>query len=65
MLVKYHGNGNVGSPLVALEYEEIKQTIDYKKTAQKLDFLSLFKTKSNRWRIGIVFIISGRRLTYQ
>lgn len=57
MLVKYHGGGDVSSPLVAQEYEEIRQTLEFEKTVQKTSFQALFSTRPNRWRIGITIAV--------
>ncbi|KAF8858395.1 general substrate transporter [Acephala macrosclerotiorum] len=52
MLIKWHGNGDPDSTVVALEYEEIAQTLAFEKTVQKTNFKALFMTKPNRWRMG-------------
>ncbi|GKT44504.1 lactose permease [Colletotrichum spaethianum] len=58
MLVKYHGNGDSESLVVKAEYDEIRQTLDHEKTVQKTDYISLFNTRPNRWRIGITIAVA-------
>ncbi|KAL3419550.1 sugar transporter [Phlyctema vagabunda] len=57
MLIKYHGGGDPDSQLVAMEFEEIRQTLEFEKTVQKQSFKALFNTKPNRWRIGITIAV--------
>ena len=53
MLIKWHGGGNPDSEVVALEYEEICQTLAFEKTVQTTDQKSMFATRPNRGRMGI------------
>lgn len=51
-LTKYHGGGDPDAPLVLLEMEEMRQSIE----ADRMDkrwwaYYELFKTKGNRWRM--------------
>ncbi|KAG8354340.1 hypothetical protein FVEN_g7620 [Fusarium venenatum] len=58
ILVKYHGDGDTRSPVVLIEYDEICQTLQYEKTVQKTDFAALYKTRSNRWRLGVTAAVA-------
>ncbi|RDW64055.1 hypothetical protein BP5796_10557 [Coleophoma crateriformis] len=58
MLIKYHGRGDPNSELVAIEFEEIRQTLEFEKTVQKQSFKALFATKPNRWRMGITIAVA-------
>lgn len=57
MLTKYHGNGDPNSELVSLEYEEIRQTLEFEKSVQKTEFKALVATKPNRRRLAIVVAV--------
>lgn len=59
ILVKYHGNGDEHSTVVALEYEEILRTLQHEKTVQKTDLKPLVGTRPNRWRLGITAAVAG------
>ena len=59
MLIKYHGGGDPYSALVAVEFEEIRQTLDFEKTVQKTEFKALVKGKPNRWRMGVCIAVGG------
>lgn len=54
VLTKLHAEGNPEDELVALEYEEIKETIAIEKEAEQTGWLELFKTKGNRHRLLIL-----------
>jgi Sugar (and other) transporter len=54
MLIKYHGNGDPNSSVVAIEFEEICQTLSYEKSVQKTEWKALVNTPANRWRLGVV-----------
>src|ERR1041384_6222754 len=58
ILVKYHGNGDPNSAIVALEYEEICQTLQHEKTVQNVNLKTLVKTRSNRWRLGVTAAVA-------
>lgn len=60
ILTKYHGNNDPNSAVVEIEYSEMCQTLEYEKTVQKTNFKALFKTKSNRWRLGVVAATSSK-----
>lgn len=60
VLVKYHGGGDPFSPLVAVEFEEIRQTLDFEKTVQKTEFKALVDGKPNRWRLGVCIAVGGK-----
>lgn len=60
MLVKYHGNGDPNSTLVAVEFEEIRQTLEFEKSVQKTEMKALVATKANRRRIGIAIAVGGK-----
>lgn len=59
VLTKYHGNGDPNSALVTIEYEEICETLEYEKSVQQTDVKTLFNTRPNRWRIGVVAAVAG------
>jgi hypothetical protein len=42
MSIKYHGGGDENSPLVAGEYEEIRQTLEYERTVQSVEWKALY-----------------------
>ncbi|KAM0326349.1 hypothetical protein ACHAQA_006951 [Verticillium albo-atrum] len=58
ILIKYHGNGDPNSTVVAIEYEEICQTLQYEKTVQTTDYKALIRTRSNRWRLGVTAAVA-------
>ncbi|KAM6506967.1 hypothetical protein FALCPG4_018779 [Fusarium falciforme] len=58
VLTKYHGNGDPNSALVSIEYEEICQTLNFEKTVQKTNWMSMFNTRPNRWRMGVVAAVA-------
>ena len=62
MLTKHHGNGDSDSDLVASEFEEIRQTLEFEKTTHKVEYKALFKTRPNRWRVGITISIARNQL---
>ncbi|ESW97668.1 hypothetical protein KL918_003043 [Ogataea parapolymorpha] len=53
ILKNYHGNGEE-TPLVALEFEEIKQVLRYEKE-NKIGWMTMLQTRGNRWRLWIIF----------
>ena len=59
ILVKYHANGDESSPIVDLEYTQIKEAIlqdaQWKRQSSYLDFI---RTKPNRRRLIIVTFCS-------
>lgn len=60
MMTKYHANGDPHSTIVALEYEEICQTLAHEKTVQKTNMRTLFSTRPNRWRMGVSIAVAGK-----
>ncbi|KAG5977250.1 hypothetical protein E4U55_006951 [Claviceps digitariae] len=54
VLVKYHGEGDALSPLVAFEYAEIQQVIAREKE-QNMTWRHLFSSGANLKRIGLCF----------
>lgn len=58
IIVKYHGGGDPTSPVAVLEYEEIVATLAFEKTQEKPTYRGLLATKGNRWRMGIILILS-------
>lgn len=63
MIIKYHGGGNANSPIVAREYEEIRQSLSHEKATQTVGFKALVATKPNRWRLGVVAATAGKYIT--
>jgi len=57
MLIKYHGNADPNSPVVAMEYEEICQTLAFEKTVQSTNFKACFASRPNRWRLGCAIAV--------
>jgi hypothetical protein len=50
-LTKYHGNGQEDNPVVALEWQEFKESIKLDASDKRwYDYSELFKTHSARWR---------------
>jgi hypothetical protein len=60
ILIKYHGGGDENSPLVAAEFEEIRQTLEYERSVQTVGWKALYGTKGNRWRIGVCLTLTGK-----
>ncbi|KZO90477.1 putative MFS lactose permease [Calocera viscosa TUFC12733] len=70
-LVKYHGNGNLDDPLVKLEFDEFKESIQTTGSDKRWwDYSDLYKTSNARWRtamaigMGITGNFSGNGLQY-
>ncbi|KAF8708412.1 General substrate transporter, partial [Rhizoctonia solani] len=70
-LVRYHGGGDVNSPLVELEWHEFKEGIEVDGADKRWwDYSALFKTRSARWRslmvllMGVFGQFSGNGLGY-
>ncbi|ORY28829.1 lactose permease [Naematelia encephala] len=58
-LVKYHGNGDVNSKLVALEIQEMRENIMLDGIDKRWwDYRPLFLTKNGRWRMAQVLMVS-------
>lgn len=55
VLSKYHAGGNIHDAIVQFEYQEIKQTIQMDRGADRASsYLDFFRTKGNRWRLAII-----------
>lgn len=55
VLAKYHAGGDVHDAVVQFEYQEIKQTIQMDRGADRVSsYLDFFRTKGNRWRLAII-----------
>jgi MFS family permease len=54
ILAKYHANGKMDDELVMWELREIEQSIKIEQEAKSTTFSTFFKTKGNRWRLGII-----------
>ncbi|KAL8292161.1 hypothetical protein RQP46_001627 [Phenoliferia psychrophenolica] len=70
-LVKYHGNGDVKSPIVDIEFAEFKEDIKIDASDKRWwDFAALFNSHSARWRtammvfMGVAGQFSGNGLGY-
>ena len=66
----YHADGNSDDPLVAFEFEEIRETLRLEFLAKKSSsYLDFFKTKGNRYRLLLIISLglfsqwSGNALT--
>lgn len=58
ILVKHHAGGDVDSPLVAFEFEEISKTIAIEREiTANVSYLDLFKTKGRRHRSFITITL--------
>ncbi|KAH9849895.1 general substrate transporter [Lenzites betulinus] len=59
ILVKYHGDGDPGSPIVALELEEMQQVISATGSDKRWwDFRALFNSRSARYRTFLIACIA-------
>ncbi|KLO11655.1 general substrate transporter [Schizopora paradoxa] len=57
-LIKYHGNGDPQNPLVKLQIEEFKDSIDQNGSDKRWwDFKALVSTHNARWRALMVFLM--------
>ncbi|KAH7107183.1 hexose transporter [Auriculariales sp. MPI-PUGE-AT-0066] len=57
-LAKYHADGDVNSPLVQFEYNEIKEALRLEEEAQQaVSYLSLFSTAGNLRRMRVIIAI--------
>lgn len=54
ILAKYHAGGDYNHPLVAYEYNEIKEALALESEAAKVEWLDLFRTPGNRRRMRII-----------
>lgn len=55
VLLNHHAGGDVHNDLVRFEFQEIKQTIQMDRDADKsTSYLDFIRTKGNRWRLAIV-----------
>ncbi|KAH8883737.1 lactose permease [Thozetella sp. PMI_491] len=60
ILVKYHGNGREDSALVALECQEIQQSVEYGEehdTTKWYNYKILFSTRANIYRMYLIFLL--------
>ncbi|WVQ93819.1 hypothetical protein IAU59_000897 [Kwoniella sp. CBS 9459] len=59
VITKHHCGGNPDDPLLAFEYNEIKEALRLEKLANKSStYLSLFKTKGNLKRMRVIIAIA-------
>jgi len=61
ILVKYHGGGDVDSPLVKFEMAEIEAQLEADSMAQSYSWTIWFKTKGNRRRLYIILFFPWAR----
>ncbi|KAK7742403.1 hypothetical protein SLS53_004549 [Cytospora paraplurivora] len=55
VLAGHHAGGNIQSAVVQYEYQEIKQTIQMDRNADRATtYLDFLRTKGNRWRLAII-----------
>lgn len=54
ILAQYHGAGDSNDSVVQFEFVEIKGTIEAEILARKTGWKTLFATRGNRWRAGIM-----------
>jgi len=64
MLVKHHANGDSTCALVAAEFEEIRQTLEFEKRVQNTKYKALLGTRPNRRRFGICLAIASNESLY-
>ncbi|KAI1331458.1 general substrate transporter [Xylariaceae sp. FL0255] len=58
LIVKYHANGDVGNPIVALEMAEIRAALLLEaEVSASTSYLSFFKTPGNRRRFNIILAV--------
>jgi len=58
ILAKYHAGGDINHPLVAFEYDEIKEALALESEASGVNWLDLFRTPGNRRRMRIILGIA-------
>ncbi|BEI87256.1 hypothetical protein CcaverHIS002_0706020 [Cutaneotrichosporon cavernicola] len=56
ILAKYHANGKMDDELVEWELAEIQRALQIEEVAKTTKFSTFFKTKGNRWRLGIIVL---------
>jgi MFS family permease len=54
VLVKWHAGGREDDPLVAFEYNEIKEALALESEAANISWFDLFRTPGNRRRMRII-----------
>ncbi|CCA69467.1 related to hexose transporter protein [Serendipita indica DSM 11827] len=54
ILARYHADGDASHPLIAFEYNEIKEAIALEAEAARVSWLDLFRTPGNRRRMRII-----------
>ncbi|QRV80018.1 Sugar (and other) transporter [Ceratobasidium sp. AG-Ba] len=58
VLVKWHAGGNEDDPLVAFEFNEIKEALGQEAQTKKVSWVDLFRTPGNRRRMRIIVAIA-------
>ncbi|KAJ1302471.1 hypothetical protein OPQ81_002789 [Rhizoctonia solani] len=58
ILVRWHAGGKEEDPLVAFEFNEIKEALSLESEAAKVTWLDLFRTPGNRRRMRIIIAIA-------
>lgn len=54
IIAKYHAGGDLSHPLVAFEYNEIKEALALENETARISWLDLFRTPGNRRRMRII-----------
>lgn len=57
-LARFHGNGNADDPLVAFEFEEMKETIETERIAKAEKWSTILRGRSNRHRLGLAALMT-------
>ncbi|KAB5588540.1 Lactose permease [Ceratobasidium theobromae] len=58
VLIKWHAGGRKDDPLVALEFNEIKEALALEGNTAQVSWIDLFRTPGNRRRMRIILAIS-------
>ena len=54
IIARWHADGDISHPLVAFEYNEIKEALALENEAARINWLDLFRTPGNRRRMRII-----------
>jgi MFS family permease len=58
VLAKYHANGNLDDPLVALEFQEISMALHCEATSHQVNYLDFTRTSGNRRRLVVLVALA-------
>ncbi|KIM33341.1 hypothetical protein M408DRAFT_153058 [Serendipita vermifera MAFF 305830] len=54
IIARWHADGDISHPIVAFEYNEIKEALALESEAARINWLDLFRTPGNRRRMRII-----------